>query len=275
VTELGDLQRWMVELLRRRRALPRDAVLTDEARQHVSGNDRLSPVEQLEIYREQFWLRHTSALVEDFPGLGGILGQEDWEALVEAYLLEHVPTSFSLRDLGHQLPAFVEQCAWLPHHELCVDMAQLEWAYVEVFDAAQRSKLDAERLAALSAEAWERARCVLSPGLRLLSVRYPVADLRRALRRSRESGESVPLPDARRQELVVYRGANLRLFDKALSRAAFVLLSSLGSGQTLIEACERAMTEPGAEPERIQADLAGWFAEWGELGFIVDVCVEP
>ena len=73
-----ETQVWMAELLRRRRALPRDAEVAERARLLIRGNDRLSPVEQLEIYREQFWLRHTASLLEDFPGLSGILGQEAW-----------------------------------------------------------------------------------------------------------------------------------------------------------------------------------------------------
>lgn len=274
MTNLSELQAFIAELLRRRRALPRDEKLSEAIAEHVRGNDRLSPVEQLEIYREQFWLRHTSTLVEDFPGLGGILGQEAWEQLVEGYLLERAPTSFSLRDLGEGLPAFVERSTWLPEHRLCIDMARLEWAYVEVFDAPEGGKLEPGRLAALAPEAWETARCVLSPALRLLSVNYPVADLRRALRRSKESGERVPLPGEAPQNLVLYRGANLRAFDKAVSDAAFSLLEALGRGESLLSACGRAAAVAQAGSEPIESQLGDWFASFGELGFIVDVRFE-
>ena len=103
--ELDELQRWMASKLRELRGLPKDEPTTALARRHFTGNDRLSPVEQLEVYRQQFWLRHTSALLEDFPGLSGILGQRDWERLTESYLGAHAPTSFTLRDLGAALPA--------------------------------------------------------------------------------------------------------------------------------------------------------------------------
>jgi len=72
-SELQRLQRWVVEHLQSRRGLPQSEAVSREARGRLTGNDRLSPVEQLEIYREQFWLRHTASLVEDFPGIGGIL----------------------------------------------------------------------------------------------------------------------------------------------------------------------------------------------------------
>src|SRR6188474_2074542 len=103
----------MAELLVRRRALARDPEVTAAAAERVTGNARLLPVDQVEIYREQFWLRHSASLVEDFPGLGGILGQDDWERLIEEYLEAVPPVAYSLRDLGERLPAFIETCEWL------------------------------------------------------------------------------------------------------------------------------------------------------------------
>src|SRR5262245_27755507 len=193
----------MAALLRGRRALPRDPEVVEQARRHVRGNDRLSPVEQVEIYREQFWLRHTASLLEDFPGLSGILGQEAWERLVEGYLEESELSSFSLRDLGEGLPSYTERCESLPHRELCTDMARLEWAYVEIFDAPDAAPLDGAKLASIPEDAWPRARIVFASALQLLEVRYAVADLRRKLRDA--TAERVPIPERERQNLVLYR----------------------------------------------------------------------
>ena len=74
-TDLVRLQEWLAANIRSPRALTRDADLTREAARHLTGQGRLRPVDQLEISREQFWLRHTASLVEDFPGVGRILGQ--------------------------------------------------------------------------------------------------------------------------------------------------------------------------------------------------------
>ena len=54
MSELAELQRWLVQHLQSRRALPQNEAISAEARRLLTGNDRLSPVEQLEIYREQF-----------------------------------------------------------------------------------------------------------------------------------------------------------------------------------------------------------------------------
>ncbi|HKO94438.1 MAG TPA: DNA-binding domain-containing protein, partial [Polyangiaceae bacterium] len=108
--DLTELQHWVVRHLQQLRALPKDAAIRAEAADRLTGNDRLAPVEQLEIYREQFWLRHTASLVEDFPGVGGVLGQADWEQLVEGYLQAHPSESWTLRELGRHFAEHVTHC---------------------------------------------------------------------------------------------------------------------------------------------------------------------
>jgi hypothetical protein len=269
VSGVAELQAQLAELLQRRRALDTDPTVRDQAARIATGNDRLSPAEQLELYREQFWLRHTGSLVEDFEGLGGILGQHDWERLVEDYLAAYPPRSFSLRDLGDRLPAFVEQSTWLPHHALAVDMARVEWAYIEVFDAADATPLDPAKLASIPEQAWESARLVLSPALRLLEVGYPVAALRRAIRHK----DPFSLPGAAAQKLVVYRDGARNLQHQVVSPGAFALLQALASGQALVPACQAAMAEVPDEAPRIEAELTAWFQDWAARAWVVDVLV--
>lgn len=265
---LTELQLWMSQLLRKGKSLDKDPQIIAEAAARIGRNPRLLPVDQVEIYREQFWLRHTGSLLEDFPGLAGILGQQDWDRLVQGYLEAVVPTSFTLRDLGRELPEFAKTCDWLPHQQLCVDMARLEWAYMDLFDAPDAKPLQAHKLAQVPPEAWEHAHIVLSPAVRLLHVSYPVASLRRRLREAGDN-ESVPIPEAKEAHLALYRGENLGLFYREISRGAFALLTAASSGLPVVAAAEQAMAEVPDEP--IFQSLGGWFREWGELRWIVDI----
>ena len=272
MTELAELQREMVHALRHGRSLATEPKWAEFAGRHVAGNDRLSPVEQLEIYREQFWLRHTSSLVEDFPGLGGILGQAEWEKLAEQYLGEVEPDSYTLRDLGAHLPRVIEHASWLPHQALCLDMARLELAYIEVFDAPDSPPLAPERLTGLGEEDLLRARLAIAPSVRLLSLDYPVANLRRALRASSDGDEAVAIPDRAPHHLVVYR-RDLRLWDMPVSRVAFAFLAGLARGTPLGAAAESAAGTPEAEAE-LGANIGAWFREWATKGLISDVVLE-
>jgi hypothetical protein len=267
---LSELQRRMATALRHTGSLGGHPEWSRFAEEQISGNDRLSPADQLEIYREQFWLRHTSSLVEDFPGLGGILGQADWEKLAEQYLRELPPASYTLRDLGSHLPELIERASWLPHRALCLDMARLELAYIEVFDARDTPPLAPERLAAIPEPSLGGARLVIAPPVRLLQLRYPVADLRRQLRA--DSDAAPPIPDESPLQLVVYR-RELGLWDMPVSLVAFAFLSGLAAGKPLGAAAEMAATSPEAESELAQ-HIGAWLAEWTTKGLICDVLVD-
>ena len=275
-SELAQLQRWVAEHLQGRRALPQSEAVSREARYRLTGNDRSSPVEQLEIYREQFWLRHTASLVEDFPGVGGILGQEAWEKLVESYLEAHAPRGWTLRELGRRFPEHVASQHGLSHHALCSDMARLEWCFIELFDAADRPGLDFAKLAALAPGSLETGQIVLNPALALLEVRYAVADLRQRLLAARTTpGAAVGIPEPEEQRLVLYRAADRRLYHRPVGPEAFALLSALQRGLSLVAACEHALEQAPAHAERLQRNVGTWFQQWAKRGWIVDVVPNP
>lgn len=271
MSRLDELQTWMAAALQSQRAVERDDALTAEARSRITGNDRMRPESQLEVYREQFWLRHTGALLEDFEALSALLGQSQWERLTQEYLAAHPPDSFTLRDLGQRLPVFMEDLQWLSHPRLCLDMARAEWAYVEAFDAANSAPLNAERLGAIPEAAWPTARISLSPALRLLSVRYPVAALRRKIR----LGEDWEIPSSETpQNLVIYRGLDRDLHHEVLGDLQFALLQALAAGQALVPAAEAVVAaHPGSESV-LEAELSQWFASFSAHGWFTDVRVD-
>jgi hypothetical protein len=277
MSSLTDLQYWVAEHLRSRRGLGRSDAIVSAAAQRLTGNDRLRPVDQLEVYREQFWLRHTASLVEDFPGVGGILGQTQWEKLVEGYLEAHSPESWTLRELGRQFPAHVAAQSTLAEHALCTDMARLEWCFIELFDAADCPPLDLASLATLPPTALETGRILLNPALALLEVGYPVADLRQQLiaRRTAEDGQAaVAIPAREAQQLVLYRAEDRRLYHRPVSPEAFALLAALQQGASLVAACEHALERAPEHAERLQRNVGVWFQEWAKRGWIVGVVAD-
>src|ERR1700756_5599666 len=151
---LLELQRRMAEDVRR--PLTADFQMRDTAddggsvgtigASYICPNDRLSSFERLEIYNRQYWFRLVSAVSEDFPTLNALLGFKRFDALILSYLNENPSTSWTLRDLGAKLPSFLEAHQELTgrRHRLAVDVARLEWAYVDAFDRKQRTPITAE-----------------------------------------------------------------------------------------------------------------------------------
>ena len=272
MSELDDIQAFVALQLRSRRALKNDAASSAQAARIVTARGRLSPVERLEIYREQFWLRHTSSLVEDFPGVSGILGQAAWATLVEGYLEAHPLRSFTLRDLGLHFPEYVESQSSLEHHRLCSDMARLELAYLEIFDAADAPPISPEALAGISDDAWQRVRIVFHPALRLLKTEYSVAPLRRQLIEDQSSPINVLIPARDPQCQLLFR-RDLQLFHEPISAGAYALLSALTRRVPLVHACEEAQAALPSEAARIAESAASWFQSWAARGLIIRVDV--
>ena len=121
---------------------------------YIKPNDRLTSFERLEIYNRQYWFRVITAVSEDFPALGAVLGLKKFDALVLAYLKENPSTSFTLRNLGAKLPDWLAaHPEFAPRrHTLMVDVAKLEWAYVESYDRAALAPLGVEDFQQLAAD---------------------------------------------------------------------------------------------------------------------------
>ena len=272
MTGAAAMQHRFAQFMRQTRDLAKDDAARHFAEEYLTGNDRLSPVEQLEIYREQFFLRHTDSLVEDFPGVGGILGQAAWDELVWAYLATVPPTSHDLGELGAGLAAFIEAREGLEHRDLLVDMAKLEYHHVVVFSAPDHARLDPNKLASVPEDAWETARLVTDPALRLQRLRYPVTVLRRRLIDARDARDSapVPLPAPDPSCLAIHRREHFIRHD-VLEPLACELLTAIAGGAPLGQACETAASRTGIALEELGARLEGWFGEWAARGYVVDV----
>ncbi len=271
-SEATNAQRLLVGAVRR--GTPFERLDDDFARAFVAGNERLSPAEQLEIYREQFWLRHEEALREDFPAVARALGDARFALLVEEALDEPALASFSLAELGRALPRALARPEVATKLELSAtertrlrELAELEWSFCEVFHEAESPLLDTRRLETLSPEEWESATLELRAALRLHRFDSEIPEWRRQLKETVET----TTPKERPCWVVVYRSEDLVLFDKSVPEPAFALLEALKRGASLLDACEAVASRSDASRAALEAHLLGWFSEFTQLGFFARV----
>lgn len=267
-----SLQTWMAAALQQPTSFVDDEAISAAASQHITGSAQLSPVEQLDIYREQFFLRHVDALAEDYPGVRFFVGEERFHALALAYLAHHPPTSFTLRDLGDSFPRFLretrrDETVDVATYEHACDMADVEWAFVEVFDAADAAPLAPAVLAQVPPEEWPGAKLVLLPSLRLLALACPVHRMREALL----EGETPEIPAAEPVRLALFR-EELQLRYAEIDEDLFALAGELLSGTPLGPACDAVAArfspdDPAAFAPRLQAT----FARLTQFGWLVAV----
>lgn len=264
--------------------------LAERAASYIKPNDRLSSFERLEIYNRQYWFRVIGAVSEDYPALRALLGEKRFDALVLAYLRDNPSSSWTLRDLGKRLPEWLRAHPEMAgrRHPLAVDVATLEWAYIDAFDGLRRPPLGSDDLQAIGPE----SRLTLQPHLQLLQLRYPVDELVLAVRRDAPETEVVSNAVAQRGEtthdeaghnetararlpamkratvhLAVHRYDDV-VYYRRMDREAYRLLSALRDGATLAEALTAAFKgsrlSAAAQAETIQNTFAyaaelGWF----------------
>lgn len=272
--DLDRLQAFLGDAFRRPAPLPETPELLAGCVEHVAGNSKLSPAQQADIYRRQFWLRHLDSLIEDYPGLQYVLGEAAFEDFSRAYLLACPPRKPSLRDLGIDILAFAERYPGFPEalRPAALEMVRYENAFVDLFDGAEPPPLDPHKLAALPEDAWERARIVLHPLLRLFDFVYPVHRLR--FDAGRAEGPLAAPPAAAPVKLALFRAGEIIRFEE-LGDTAFALLSALGRGEPLVPACDRlAEALPADQAEGLAAQVGPWFQEWTTHRWIVDLRLE-
>jgi hypothetical protein len=230
----------------------------------LRGDERLGAAERLGVYANAYFLRLHDVLRDDFGALHAALGDAWFHDLVTAYLEVHPPRQPSIRFAGDRLAGFLAGApAALPFRRRfpwAADLAALEWALVDAFDAADAAELRHEELAGIPPDQWAGLRFVFQPAFRLLDLGWPVQGLRGRWDREEVCDASGIEPRGervavwRRDEQVCHRSL------EPVEAAALEIASEAGSFGSL---CERLAAEVGesAAPERAVGLLARWLAD--------------
>src|SRR6266850_582906 len=153
-----------------------------------TGDDRLPAADRLDIYANMYFFRLLDCLREDYPKVATAVGDDRFHNLATDYLLRHPSENPSLRELGRRLPRFIATHALAAEFPYLADLARLEWARAEVFDAPDAAALRREDLARLPEDRAGEARLALVPACELLRFDYNVARIWRDL----EEGDPDP-----------------------------------------------------------------------------------
>jgi hypothetical protein len=228
----------------------------------LRGDARAPAALRLDVYANAYFARLLGVLREDFPALAAALGELAFHDLVTAYLIACPPGSFTLRDAGERLPAFLsagsaEAAFFRVRWPYAADLARFEWALVDAFDAPDAPALRREELAALSPGGWDGLALSLHPASALFALDWPVERLREAF----DEGSPLPLEGfpQRPTRLLVSRSGDWVRF-RALEADEAALLDAVARGSRFGLLCGRlAERVPEAEAApRAAALLTRW-----------------
>jgi len=270
--ELGRLQRRLWRFITEPEGIAAAlAAEKDLPREGLSGLLRgdlgLAPEERLAVYANAYFVRVQDSLRNDFGALAQALGPAAFHDLVKMYLMTHPPSHPSLRYAGKDLARFLEtqpfaaifarRCAY------GADLARLEWALTDAFDAEDAPVLAREDLAGVAPDAWSGLRFTTSPSLAVLSLRWPVQTVRARFdqKGEDESWDTPPALEPRDTHIRVWRWKET-VYYRAIPALEAELLQALQRGEafgTLCEGIARELRE-GAAAAQAARLLESWLS---------------
>lgn len=218
--------------------------------------------DRLELYHRQYWYRILDSLDEDFPALKASLGVAPFGRLIEAYVEATTPSSFTLRHLGAALPAFIEAHPSLVKRPLhAAELATLEYALCEAFEAAERPAIAPERIGTATLR--------LQPHLKLLSFRTNAYGAWRAVIDEKPLPRLRPPRSVRRDEVAVFRHQDVVRAERLPAAAAAMLrlIAETGSLEVTMESLSRRSSMKAIAPEQVSR----WFSVWTQRGWLTEL----
>jgi len=241
-----------------------EAVAPERLDACFAGTPDHPAVERVAIYATMYLWRLEDGLRETFPKLASHLGHERFSALAGDYLRRNPSEHHDVGQVGRRLADFLREHPD-PERPDLADLAELEWARLQVFFAPPAEPIGPEAFSGLDEEAFTRTSLVLSPALRILVLDHAAAPLWRRL----EDGEAPDPPSPGASTVAVWR-SGFEVFHSPLSLDEAVALEGAASGDSLATICA-AFADREDPAAAAHAALSSWLAE----GWVVAVAHGP
>lgn len=215
---------------------------SDAALSLLRRSTGISAAQRLQIYRNNLFESLTHALAAVYPVVAQLVGEAYFRHVARRFIADHPLASGNLHGFGCELPATLaalQSAAELPY---LADVAALEWAWHEVYHAAECVSLQPAQLGDVPAAQQMDLGLQLAPAARLIASPYPILHIWQAHQPDADAGEfSISLDEGGVRLLVLRRSLEIEfvLLDEAEDR----WLRSLASGSTLAEATLAAFEE--------------------------------
>ena len=197
----------------------------------IEPSRTLNPTGRLEIYADAYFLRLRDVLAEDFPRVAKLVGEETFDALVRHYLKAQPSTEPSVRHLGRAMAEFIRNRDDLP--AWVEDLAALEWARVNAFDAPDDEPLTMGNLAGIDPETWPQLRMAPVRSLAIVNAAWPVHRLW-----AEGHGEDPEGQKPGTTSIRVWRRADFTVLHAPMDRHEAAAVNRLLAESTLGEICQ-------------------------------------
>ena len=227
---------------------------------------KLTVQRRIEIYRHNVLTNLRGALGDIFPVVKRIVGDAFFLHAADTFIRATPSRSGDLNRFGREWPDFLAGYAHAGELPYLPDVARLEWAWHEVFHAAEHEAMDLARLADVPENAYASLRFTPHPALRLISSPFPILRIWQVNQPEYE-GEMTVDWDTGPAYLRVRR-EGVEVLIEAVDAAGFGFLDAVAAGQALETAAERALE---VDPE---FDLQGFLVDSVQSGILVNFATD-
>jgi len=232
----------------------------------IESTSMLGAEDRLDIYASAYKLRLKEAITTDYDKLASYLGDEQFDQLMERYIDQYPSHADSLRYFSVNLPELVRDEAPFNQVKELYEIALIERAFANSFDAKDLQFATLDELASLPAEAWATLQFSFQESVQILHLKYNSFPIWKAL-----SDEGKP-PKSERTgltEWVLWRRSNLVSHYRVLSKAESLLIDLAIKGESFPVMCERLLDFFSEEetPMKAIGFLQSWIQEEMLSGF--------
>lgn len=201
----------------------------------VVGDLRANAAERIAVYAFMYRARLVEALESQFPRLAKSLGSEGFTELAHGYVDEHPSTQPSLRFLGG---SFADWLARRRPALTLADLARLEWARADIFDARDEVALGVDAIRAWPQERFAELPVRLIDAHRLLVLAEGTAERWRRIG-DQESAQNQDIAAPASEAVLVWR-QGVAVYHRTVDAAEMTVLELAATGTSLGRICECA-----------------------------------
>lgn len=212
-----------------------------------------SALRSVALYRRLIRTNYTQVLAVTYPVLRRLAGPRYFDILARGYLKKYPSTSGDLFSYGQHFPAFLHE---LQVPRLLVELARLEWACHEVYQAADAPPLSHNQLDAIASADPSDVTFRLNAAVRLLRFSLPIQRVWVALQPDAPTDIAVDLPLPENETCIVVTRAEGRIRLATLADLDYRLLEAMADRKTVAEVEQMAIeTHPEFDFTRFMTSI--------------------
>ena len=229
----------------------------------IPGNARTSNDVLIGVYRYAYVARLVEVVASDHGELKRLMGDEAFDAMARAYIAAHPSRTPNARWVAQHLPEFLAASAPYAARPELADLARLERALADAFDALDAPVLALGDLTRHAPERWGDLAFTGHPSVIRLDFDRPILALWRALKDGNPPPSAAPATE--RERLLVWRNDTIASV-RVLGPEEAMLWDEATRGARFAALCELAATYDDADGAALRA--AQYLQAWIGAGML-------